>query len=119
MPLTTSSIWETEVSDGFLIHELNQDFFLHKFGINAESVWYIADLGVAAQYRHLGLRTKLMQTAIAYKKPVLLRVSLVRERAIALYERLGFEDTNLFQKANYQQQNGEIKTFDKIFMFLN
>ncbi|MBD2180606.1 GNAT family N-acetyltransferase [Planktothrix sp. FACHB-1355] len=118
LPLTVSSIWQTVVSDGFSTYTLNQDFLYYKFGIDSQSAWYVADLGVAAQHRKLGLGTKLIQRAIACRKPMLLRVSLVRSQAIALYNRVGFEPINLFQKANYKQQNGSVKTFEKMLMLI-
>ncbi|MGB3204628.1 MAG: GNAT family N-acetyltransferase [Crinalium sp.] len=79
----------------------------------------MADLIVDAKYRRQGLATELIKSAISGRKPVILRVSLVREGAIALYKKLGFQPLELFQTASYKQTNGEVKTFEKILMVLN
>jgi ribosomal protein S18 acetylase RimI-like enzyme len=118
IPFTSSKVWNSQVSGALSTHLLNEDFLRDKFDINVFEVLYIADLVIDPRYRRQGLASQLMKTAIRDKKPVLLRVSLCREGAIALYKKLGFKPTNLFQTAKYKQLNGEVKTFEKTLMIL-
>ena len=119
IPFTQTKVWGSQVSDGKLTYILNQNFLQERFGIDPYNAWYIADLIVDAQYRRQGLATELMKAAISGKQSVLLRVSLCRPSAIALYKKLGFQPLNLFQTAKYQQVNGEVKVFEKMLMVLN
>ncbi|MGB3208900.1 MAG: GNAT family N-acetyltransferase [Crinalium sp.] len=119
VPFIKTKVWDSQVSDGNLTHTLNQELLQDRFGIDVSDTWYIADLIVDAKYRRQGLATELMKTAITGKQSVILRVSLCRESAIALYKKLGFNPMNLFQTAKYKQVNGGVKTFEKMLMLFN
>ena len=119
IPFTSSKVWQSQVSDGFLTHALDEEFLRERFDIDAFEALYIADLIVAPSFRRQGLASQLMKTAIGGRKPVLLRVSLCRESAIALYQKLGFKPMSLFQTARYKQSDGEVKTFEKMLMMLS
>ena len=119
IPFTSSKVWQSQVRDGFVSYALDEEFLRGRFDVDADDVLYIADLIVAPSYRRQGLASQLMKTAIGTGKPVLLRVSLCREGAIALYQKLGFKPMSLFQTARYKQSDGEVKTFEKMLMMLS
>ena len=119
IPLTTSKIWHSGSSDEFTKYSLDAETLYSKFGIDAFCTWYIPDLGVAAPYRKRGVATQLMQVAMQAGAPILIRVSLCREGAIALYKKLGFKPMNLFQTAGYKQCDGSVKVFEKMLMVLS
>ncbi len=118
VPFIKTKVWGSQVSNGKLTYTLNQNLLQERFGIDPYNAWYIADLIVDAQYRRQGLATELIKSAISGREPVILRVSRVREGAIALYKKLGFQPLDLFQNASYKQTNGEVKTFEKMLMIL-
>lgn len=118
IPFTSSSIWCSKASDRFDSVVIDSEQLYSQFGIDVQQAWYIADLGVSSKYRSQGLATELMKAVMSGKQPVLLRVSLCRASAIALYKKLGFQPLNLFQTAVYQQVSGEVKTFEKMLMVL-
>ena len=119
VPLLASKLWQTQASDGSAKYTLDADFLRLRFGIDALHARYIGDLGVAASYRNQGVATRLMQVVMQGGEPVVIRVSLCRESAIALYKKLGFKPMNLFQTASYKQCDGSVKVFEKMLMILS
>ncbi|HEY9861417.1 MAG TPA: GNAT family N-acetyltransferase [Candidatus Obscuribacterales bacterium] len=119
IPLTASKIWHSGASDGFIKYTLDAETLYFKFGIDALHSWYIPDLGVASSHRKRGVATQLMQVAMQAGAPILIRVSLCRKGAIALYKKLGFKPMGLFQTAGYKQCDGSVKVFEKMLMILS
>ncbi|HEY9692428.1 MAG TPA: GNAT family N-acetyltransferase [Oculatellaceae cyanobacterium] len=118
IPFISSSIWCSTASDGFNSIVIDSQQLYSQLEIDAQRAWYIADLGVSSKYRRQSLATELLKVACSGRHPVIIRVSLCRKSAIALYKKLGFQPLNLFQNASYKQTNGEVKAFEKMLMIL-
>lgn len=99
--------------------QLDEADFWSKLNIDLHSAHYIADLGVEPFFQRRGIGMSLMQTilaAVPSGSPVLLRVSLVRAGAIALYKKLGFQPLELYQIVNYKRTDETIEPARKMFM---
>jgi ribosomal protein S18 acetylase RimI-like enzyme len=118
IPFKGSKLWESSALFSNNLVSLSANFFQECFQIDVENLDYIADLGVVKAFRHQGVGTQLMKAIGALKKqPTLLRVSVCRPEARALYQKLGFRDMGVKQWAEYRRIDGTIKPSEKILMF--
>ncbi|MDB9512849.1 GNAT family N-acetyltransferase [Kamptonema animale CS-326] len=118
IPFKVSKLWESSALFSNNPVLLSANFFQECFQIDVENLDYIADLGVVKAFRHQGVGTQLMNTIGTLKKqPTLLRVSVCRPEAYALYYKLGFRDMGVKQWAEYRRIDGTIKSSEKILMF--
>jgi len=93
-----------------------------EFNLNAKNAWYMADLGVAENYRRFGLGKKLVTArleAIQTKggKMVLMRTSANNIASQSLYQGLGFLRVDgMIQEVSQRRVTGETETDKRIFM---
>lgn len=119
IPFKASKLWESSALFSNNSVSLSANFFQECFQIDVENLDYIADLGVVKAFRHQGVGTQLMKAIGALKEqPILLRVSVCRPEAYALYYKLGFRDMGVKQWAEYRRIDGTIKPSEKILMLL-
>ena len=118
IPFKGSKLWESSALFSNNSVSLSANFFQECFQIDVENLDYIADLGVVKAFRHQGVGTQLMKAMGALsEQPTLLRVSVCRPEAYALYYKLGFRDMGVKQWAEYRRIDGTIKPSEKILMF--
>ncbi|MDB9512961.1 GNAT family N-acetyltransferase [Kamptonema animale CS-326] len=118
IPFKVSKLWESSALFSNNPVSLSANFFQECFQIDVENLDYIADLGVVKAFRHQGGGTQLMKAiGVLKEQPTLLRVSVCRPEAYALYQKLGFRDMGVKQWAEYRRIDGTIKPSEKILMF--
>lgn len=76
--------------------------YFSTLGIDVPIAWYVADLGVSADFRRGGIGTRLLElacTAAPAETPqILLQVSRTKDFAIQLYQRAGFTLLDSFRR---------------------
>ncbi|MBP0015240.1 MAG: GNAT family N-acetyltransferase [Roseofilum sp. SBFL] len=91
--------------------ELNQEFFSQQTHYGIEEFQYVSDVGVALDYRKLGLAKRLLQSVFAYfddSTPYILRTTCDPDFAyvVELYQKVGFTLLPVTQTMEYLNQEG-------------
>lgn len=112
LPLTeTANIGELEFFEtwGYMNNQkinLNSDLFTQQTGLSIDKLYYIADLGVAINYRQQGIATQLFKTLFCHLSDnigYILRTTANPEYAYLpeFYQNLGFKVMPITQSIEY------------------
>ena len=88
-------------------------------GINYEKDIYISELGVSAEHRGKGIAKKLIDhfMSINQAKNMFLRTGLHNnDQVIRLYEKYGFQQTDIYENVMNQRINGELDWDYRFYM---
>ena len=92
---------------------------LENLGLDINSTWYMADLGVSPEMRRLGLGLQLVLARLkAFPKgsDVVMRTHQNNTSSQKLYETLGFRLLSITQDVDQERQDGAIRSDKRILM---